>query len=398
MKQFNNSSMKRFFINIINYFLQWIYFLSNRCQLLVAVSFIACCQLSTVNCFSQDPQFSQFYAAPLYLNPALTGSTSMGRLVVNGRNQWKKNVNRYDARSVSLDFNIPKWKIGIGFLATRDYAGFDKQGYDLIGIGPSTKLQRQTKLGILGSYILKIDRYWHAKGGVNLSYMFRSYDFSMLTFRDQFGTDGTIFPTQEVAGNEKTRYVDVSAGGFAYSHYTNDKALNYWVGISMNHLTRPNQAFIGTKSVYPIKTTIHTGTKIPIGSVIARKKHDQSINPTLNYKMQGKFDQLDLGIYWHYRPIMFGIWYRGLPGIKKDAENDNHHDAIVFIAGIKEENLLGLENDLILGFSYDLTISKLGSSASGTFEIAVIYEFEVYGYSRKKKPKFKEMVIPCPKL
>jgi len=155
---------------------------------------------------------------------------------------------------------------------------------------------------------------------------------------------------------------------------------------------------VGTKSVLPMKTTFHAGAKIPIGSIIARKKNNQNISPAINYKMQGKFDQLDLGIYWNYRPVMFGVWYRGLPGIKKDGKKDLHHDAFVFMGGIKEENLLGFDNDLIIGFSYDLTISKLSSATSGSFEIAIIYEFTLYGYSRSKKPKFKEMVIPCPKL
>ncbi|MBW8050155.1 MAG: type IX secretion system membrane protein PorP/SprF [Cytophagales bacterium] len=364
--------------------------------------FFVNCQLFPsiwINCFSQDPQFSQFYAAPLYLNPALTGTTPFARLVVNARNQWKKNVNRFDSRAVSLDINVRKWKSGFGFLATRSYAGVDKQWYDAIGIGKSVKLQSQTNLGFLYSYMLPIARHWYARGGLNFSYTFRSYDFSLLTFRDQFGVGGTISPlTQEDRGSDKIRYFDFSAGGLTYSNFTRDNAINYWFGISANHLTLPNQSFVETKSVLPLKTTFHAGAKIPIGSIIARKKNSQSISPAINYKMQGKFDQLDLGIYWNYRPVMFGVWYRGLPAIKKDAEKDVHHDALVFMGGIKEENLLGFDNDLIIGFSYDLTISKLSSTTTGSFEIAIIYEFMLYGYSRAKKPKFKEMVIPCPKL
>ncbi|MEJ0030308.1 MAG: type IX secretion system membrane protein PorP/SprF [Bacteroidota bacterium] len=37
---------------------------------------------------AQDAQFSQFYAAPLYLNPAFAGSTNQGRVGMNYRNQW----------------------------------------------------------------------------------------------------------------------------------------------------------------------------------------------------------------------------------------------------------------------------------------------------------------------
>ena len=37
---------------------------------------------------AQDPQFSQFYAAPLYLNPAFAGSAQEARVGINYRNQW----------------------------------------------------------------------------------------------------------------------------------------------------------------------------------------------------------------------------------------------------------------------------------------------------------------------
>ncbi|MDZ7648916.1 MAG: type IX secretion system membrane protein PorP/SprF [Cytophagales bacterium] len=37
---------------------------------------------------AQDPQFSQYYAAPLYLNPAFTGTTQDHRFITNYRNQW----------------------------------------------------------------------------------------------------------------------------------------------------------------------------------------------------------------------------------------------------------------------------------------------------------------------
>ncbi len=37
---------------------------------------------------AQDPEFSQFYANPLYLNPALAGANICPRAILNYRNQW----------------------------------------------------------------------------------------------------------------------------------------------------------------------------------------------------------------------------------------------------------------------------------------------------------------------
>ncbi|MEM7297033.1 MAG: type IX secretion system membrane protein PorP/SprF, partial [Bacteroidota bacterium] len=37
---------------------------------------------------AQDPQFSQYYAAPLYLNPGLVGINQKGSMGINYRTQW----------------------------------------------------------------------------------------------------------------------------------------------------------------------------------------------------------------------------------------------------------------------------------------------------------------------
>ncbi|MFM8742085.1 MAG: type IX secretion system membrane protein PorP/SprF, partial [Cytophagales bacterium] len=41
--------------------------------------------VATISVDAQDPQFSQFYAAPLYLNPAFAGSTNQNRVGINYR-------------------------------------------------------------------------------------------------------------------------------------------------------------------------------------------------------------------------------------------------------------------------------------------------------------------------
>ncbi|HRX13148.1 MAG TPA: type IX secretion system membrane protein PorP/SprF, partial [Draconibacterium sp.] len=38
--------------------------------------------------FSQDVSFSQFFANPLHLNPAFSGSVGIPRIALQYRNQW----------------------------------------------------------------------------------------------------------------------------------------------------------------------------------------------------------------------------------------------------------------------------------------------------------------------
>src|SRR6476620_7664188 len=72
---------------------------------------------------AQDPQFSQFYAAPLYLNPAFAGSTQQGRVGMNYRNQWPAIDANFTTVSAYADFYIEDKNSGVGALLTRDYVG-----------------------------------------------------------------------------------------------------------------------------------------------------------------------------------------------------------------------------------------------------------------------------------
>ena len=50
----------------------------------------------------QDPQFTQFYANPLYLNPAFAGTSIQSRLVVATRIQWASIPGAFQTYSASF--------------------------------------------------------------------------------------------------------------------------------------------------------------------------------------------------------------------------------------------------------------------------------------------------------
>jgi len=72
---------------------------------------------------AQDPQFSQFYAAPLYLNPALTGATGQARAGINYRNQWPAIDAIFTTLSAYFDYFIEDKRSGVGIIITRDQEG-----------------------------------------------------------------------------------------------------------------------------------------------------------------------------------------------------------------------------------------------------------------------------------
>ena len=52
---------------------------------------------------AQDPHFSQYYAAPTYLNPAFAGTGADHRFIANYRNQWPDISNGFITYAFSYD-------------------------------------------------------------------------------------------------------------------------------------------------------------------------------------------------------------------------------------------------------------------------------------------------------
>src|SRR5262245_8045525 len=88
----------------------------------ILLSFGCCCTLllPVHDVKAQDPHFTQFYANPLYLNPAFAGSAHCPRINLNYRNQWPALQGQFITASVSYDQQIPSISSGIGLLALSD--------------------------------------------------------------------------------------------------------------------------------------------------------------------------------------------------------------------------------------------------------------------------------------
>ncbi|GAH63476.1 unnamed protein product, partial [marine sediment metagenome] len=98
-------------------------------------------------------------------------------------------------------------------------------------------------------------------------------------------------------------------------------------------------------------------------------------------KKQEHFSQLDLGLYWYKNPLVFGVWYRGIPVLQKQIG-----DAIILLVGYKTQ-------DFHIGYSYDFTISNLITVTGGAHEISMVFEFRT-----NPRRKRKIHAIPCPEF
>lgn len=317
---------------------------------------------------AQDPQFSQFYSAPLYLNPAYTGTGPKAhhRFVANYRNQWPAIPNAFQTYAFSYDYYHRKLNSGFGIQITTDKAG--------------TANLRSTNVGLLYSYKIHLSNKWVLTPGINFSYSRRSIDYNKLIFGDQLELGRSeLYPSEEMNASMDRGFIDFSSGILMYNK-------NLWVGASVYHMNEPNHSLVDSQEKLHAKYSVHAGYRIPLYNGPKGMKKMSSLAPSFIYKKQGEFDQLDLGLHFQYDPIMAGFWYRGIP-ITQDVPARVNQDAITFLFGLKFD-------EMQVGYSYDITVSSLGPSSGGSHEISLIYQFE--RRSNAKTSVRKEKFIPCP--
>jgi len=312
----------------------------------------------------QDPQFSQVFTAPLYLNPALTGNTGQDRVAMTHRRQWMGLTHGYVSSSLSYDHNFRKKKVGVGFSMLKDQAGI--QGLQFTEFAGT--ISKDLSIGPFNGFRL----------GMKLAQTTRSYDLDKLVFWDQLYSGGDASNGGPLV-LDKIRYFDTGSGLLYYSQ-------KFWGGINVNHLNRPVQSFLGSDYRMDMKFSLHAGADIPLQK---RGSHfpTSSIQPVIIYKFQQDWNQLDVGAYYQEHGFRIGCWYRGLPIRKKGEPDYRNNDALVIMLGAE------MAEQWQLGYSYDITLSNLTMKSGGSHEISLIYE-----WPRSSKYMQKRRPIPCPRF
>jgi type IX secretion system PorP/SprF family membrane protein len=299
---------------------------------------------------AQDPTFTQFYANPLYLNPALAGSYGCGRLASNYRNEWPALSGNYVTYSASYDNYFKNISGGFGVLATHD-----QQGQGTINT---------SMLGLVYSYHLKINRKWKAFFGARAAWYQKFLDWDKLTFGDMIDPRrGFIYQTGDVPRGGSRGFFDASFGTVLFNK-------NFFLGYAAHHLNEPNESMIIGNSKLPLRHTVHMGAEIQLGKR-SRYSSTTSIMPNVIYQYQNGFQELSIGTYVKYGSFNAGAWYR-------------NRDAFILTIGINTGKFK-------LGYSYDVTVSKLNNGVSGgSHEISM----GLFLNCNKKPPQFKTLSCP----
>ncbi|GGH15843.1 PorP/SprF family type IX secretion system membrane protein [Mucilaginibacter phyllosphaerae] len=309
-----------------------------------------------------DPHFSQYYAYPLYLNPALTGVMNGDlRINANFKNQYANINNAYQTGALSVDYR-PTDKVGLGFNVINQAAG--DVGYNYFAA-----------YGSFGYAVaVSNDGFKKLSFGVQAGLINRGFDPSKAQYGSQYnpssGFDPTL-PSNENFLNSNATIFDAGAGVFYYDGDPLHSA-NIFGGLSASHLTRskdPIATNSGTAAILPIRWTAHAGVRIKASDFF-------DFIPHAVYMRQQKAEEKAVGAYSEFKMnndkgFIIGGMYR-------------FKDAAVANVGYRV-------NSLIIGASYDFNTSSLNRATfgQGGLELSLSYVF---------RKRIQEPEPICPRL
>jgi type IX secretion system PorP/SprF family membrane protein len=326
---------------------------------------------------AQDVHFTQYFASPLTLNPALTGLTQCDlRVAANYRSQWSSvSPNPYVTGTISFDMATMKGKldngdaVGVGILGLYDRSGLGGLQNTTVGLS----LAYHKALGREKQHTLSL--------GVQGYLVQKNIDFNKLKFEDQFdaATGGTPYQTQETFGNADLTYPDFNVG-LMYTGRLSEHATAY-AGLSYYHLTQPVETFMNGSHKIGARISGYLGGSFDLNE-------NMVLYASGLYQTQSKTTEVLIGgaagfvlnpghdeEFQKNTVLYLGAWYR-------------YADALCPYVGFEWSKMQ-------LGISYDANVSKFtpATNGMGAYEISLIFN----GCINKRGPQ-PHYNFSCPKF
>lgn len=295
---------------------------------------------------AQDIHYSQFYASPLTLNPALTGINDCSyRITGMYRNQWSSVPAPFSTPSISFDINSLAPKI----VKTGNLAAGLLVYNDRSGDGHLNNLS----VALAGGYSINPDfnKKHRVSVGIELGFTQKSIDLDALTFEDELKGNIT---TAEAFNKTSFGYLNAHAG-LLWLFKPNEK-LKLFLGGAAFNVNKPTESFLGDKSnKLDMRPVVHGGGEIGINEKLG-------VHPSVLWMKQAGSSELNLGtaisvaMQGNFNPkIFFGAYYR-------------LQDAVIPVVGMDYRNFR-------VGLSYDVNVSSLNdaSGGKGGFEVSLAY-------------------------
>ena len=302
--------------------------------------------------YAQDAEFSQYYANPIYLNPAFAGSENYTRIALSYKSLLPSSYGSYTNYSASVDRYFDALGGGLGFQIMND-----RQSQGIIN---------NLGFSLVYAYHAKLTNKWAVSTGLKLGYNMNTLDARSVVLPDMIDpVDGVSSATSESGLYQKTQYFDFSFGMLTWFD-------NYYLGAAVDHLSEP-------QSSGPIdrKYTVHGGMEIPFYNSIYRV--NMTVSPNFIYQQQGSSSKINLGVYLNRAYFTGGAWL-------KTNTQFNFTGAVAMLGFVTDYS--------IFAYSYDIPFYKGGFDGiiNGAHEVTFVYKFM---YKSKRK---KIKAIKCPKF
>ena len=308
----------------------------------------------------QSMHFSQYYNAPLLLNPANTALMPDNdfRLGANYRNQWAVIPVPYNTYSAFGDFKIGGHRHDRGH---NNWLGIGGAIFnDVAGNGNLSLMEIQGDI----AYHLHMGEHALLSLGFSAASVQRSVNYDKLTFDMQWDGEqfNTTYPNGEkMAGLVKTNYTTVGSG-INLAMFPNENIFMQFSAGVLN-INQPNESFYNQKNVVAYR---------PIGSIDMLFKAGGSliINPSMYVTTQSGASEIVAGNLFRVHvagtdinnneELILGLFYR-------------LNDAIIGTAGYTFGNLQFM-------VSYDFTTSGLTpyDGSYGAMEFSIIFKGNYY--------------------
>jgi len=325
---------------------------------------------------AQDVHFSQFYASPITLNPAMTGlMNNCHRVVVNYRNQYPTLYNTYNDFAISYDAALMRGMMKNDFIGAGIMFINDTQGD-----GSLSNMQLMASFAFHkavdpnGKVLISI--------GAQAGWMNKSINFGDLVFESQF--DGNDFnpaiPNGEAVERTSFSNFDLRLGGMVSANVS--KTLGIYGGAGYYHVFKPEERFLtavdGTDYRLAPRLVVHMGADISPNKIV-------SISPNLLFQSQNGNREIVIGS---------NVGYHFSDGRK--STGTSIYGGLAYRVGSDITALVGAEFDqLKFGVSYDVNVSGLSNASQGQggIEFSIGYELGCNSEGKRGYPP-----VSCPRF
>jgi type IX secretion system PorP/SprF family membrane protein len=292
---------------------------------------------------AQDGQLSQYEAAPVVLNPALTGMYEQAdfRMSTNVRSQWSSLSSSFLTTAFAYDMSFQK-RYGFGTYFTN---------YNMAGV------MNTFQFGTTAAYNVSDPKAHHTLSvGVNLGLIYKKVNDQQLLWDSQYadGYFNSDLPSGELV-QKGARLMPEVAAGVAYRSTDPRKRVNPFGNFGLFHVTTPDESIFRTqKSDLPIRYMVNGGFRVEV-------MDDIYIVPMGLYMRQGNDQLINFGVLSEIG--IMGSMYSAVAGV-----SCRLNDAVIAQVGLKHKNAM-------YRFSYDINTSALKAytNKNGAFEFSVIY-------------------------